>query len=268
MRFLFSIFLICIASYSFSQTIKRTKTIANDSVYIGLVNPFWAPIEIQLKPLDSTRAFVKVNPYGLLKRGDTLQNALVLPLRKVSDTVEIDLKNHLSFKATFGNPNTSYDKDFEYELPYPKGKAYRIMQSFGGNFSHNKPASKFAIDFTIPVGDTITAARSGRVFFVKDDSKEHCPTRKCIDKANKIYILHEDGTMAHYVHLDFEGTLVEVGDWVDAKQPIGISGFTGFTTKPHLHFVLYKSGSVSIPFVFKGIKRKKLRQGTVYKNSN
>ena len=255
-----------LASYGFSQTIKRTQKISNDSIYIGLVNPFWAPIELELKPLDSTKSYIKINSTGVLRKGDTLKNALILPLNKVRDTVKIDIKTYLSFKATFGNPNTSYDKEFEYELPYPKGKSYRIMQTFGGKFSHNRPSSKYAIDFTIPVGDTITAARSGRVFFVKEDSKEQCRTRKCIDKANKVYIIHDDGTMAHYVHLDFEGALVEVGDWVETGQPIGISGFTGFTTKPHLHFVMYKSGSVSIPFKFKGLRNKKLKQGKSYTN--
>lgn len=73
--------------------------------------------------------------------------------------------------------------------------------------------------------------------------------------------------MAHYVHLNFEGALVEVGDIVEANQPIGISGMTGFTTIPHLHFVLYKARSISIPFTFKGIKHKKLKLGKYYRNN-
>ena len=268
MRYILYIFILIVGSSCYAQTMKRTQYFQNDSIYIGLINPFLAPIEINSKPLDSVASFAKVNRYGLLKKGDTLKNALVLPLDKLLDTIKIDMKKYMSFKATFGNPNTTYNKDYKYELPYPKGKKYTIIQTFGGKFSHSKSHSKYAIDFGLAIGDTITAARAGHVFFVKEDSKTHCRTRKCVDMANKIYVLHDDGTMAHYVHLDFDGALVEVGDWVDEMQPIGISGMTGFTTIPHLHFVLYKSGSISIPYTFKGINKKKLKQGKAYLNSD
>ena len=250
-----------------SQNLKGSKHVKNDSVYLGLINPFMVPIEIKLTALDSTKSFIKINPYGLLKEGDTLIQALVIPFDKVKDTSKINFKDYVKFKANFGNPNEDYDKGFEYNLPFQKGKTYKIIQSFGGRFSHNKPHSKYAVDIGLAVGDTITAARSGKVFYVKEDSKEHCRTSKCIDMANKIYIIHDDGTMAHYVHLDFEGALVNVGDTVEVNQPIGISGMTGFTTIPHLHFVLYKARSISIPFKFRGIREKKLKQGKYYKNN-
>ena len=250
-----------------SQAIKRIQNILNDSLYIDLSNSLSAPIEIQFTVLDSTKSYVKFNPYGLLKVGDTLKRALVIPLDKVKDTAKVNFSAYLDYKITFGVPNETYDTDYKYELPFQKGKRYKIIQSFGGKFSHNKSYSKYAIDFGLPIGDTITAARRGKVYFVKEDSKEHCRTIKCIDMANKIYIIHDDGTMAHYVHLDFEGALVEVGDTVEANQPIGISGMTGFTTIPHLHFVLYKARSISIPFTFKGIRHNKLKQGRYYSNN-
>jgi len=267
-QFLFIIGLLLSIQFVHGQRLKRTKSVANDTVYLGLINPFLAPTEIKLTALDSTKSYIKINSYGLLKHGDTLKRALVIPLNRLKDTTKIDFSKYLKFSAKFGIPNEDYDKDFEYELPFQKGKRYKIIQSFGGKFSHSKKHSKFALDIGLAIGDTITAARKGRVFFVKEDSKEHCRTRKCVDMANKIYIIHNDGTMAHYVHLDFEGALVNVGDTVEANQPIGISGMTGFTTIPHLHFVLYKSGSESIPFVFKGIKHKKLKPGKYYKKTN
>lgn len=190
---------------------------------------------------------------------------MIIPLHKIADTSKINAKSYINFKANFGDPNTSIDKNYRYSLPYLKGKKYKITQSFGGKFSHNQPHSKYAIDFGTKVGDTITAVRSGTVFFVKEDSKEHCRTKKCIGKGNKVLIIHSDGSMAHYIHLDFEGALVEVGDKVADGQPIAISGMTGFTTIPHLHLVMYKYGSTSIPFYFKGQKQKKLKQGKYYK---
>lgn len=247
-----------------SQTMGRHDYIKNDSVHIDLINPFLAPMEIKIVPLDSTKHFVKHNSYGLLKHNDTLKSAVVIPLNYALDSLKTNIKEYISFDAKFGDPNIQIDKSYKYTLPYPKGKRYKIIQSFGGKFSHSKPHSRYAIDFSTQIGDTITAARSGKVYFVKQDSEEHCPTRKCIGKANKIMIIHEDGTMAHYVHLDFDGALVQVGDQVNVGQPIAISGMSGFTTTPHLHFVVYASGGISIPFYFNGLRQKKLKQGKYY----
>lgn len=257
--------LLIIQSSCLAQSVKRVTIFENDTVYISFINPFLAPLELHLTPLDSTKSYVGINPYGVVKYQDTLKNAIVLPISKVKDTSAIDVTKYIKFKGTFGDPNSKIDKDYRYSLPFPRGKRYKIIQSFGGNFSHNKTHSRYALDIGTQIGDTITAARPGTVVFVKEDSKEHCRTPKCADKGNKIIVVHDDGSLAHYVHLDFEGALVEVGEHIEDSQPIGISGMTGFTTTPHLHFVLLKPGSVSIPFKFKGQKRKKLKQGRYYK---
>jgi murein DD-endopeptidase MepM/ murein hydrolase activator NlpD len=251
-----------------AQTIETLKRIENDSVYIDFINPYLAPIEIKLSPLDSTKTFIKGNSYGVLKHIDTLKNALILPVNRVKDTSKINLKRFIEFKANFGDPNSKIDRTYEYSLPFPRGKRYKIIQSFGGNFSHNKPHSKYAIDIGTQIGDTITAIRPGTVFFVKEDSKEHCRTPKCVDKGNKVLILHDDGSIANYVHLDFNGAFVAVGDRVKDSEPIAISGMTGFTTIPHLHLVIHQSRGVSIPFKFKGQNTKKLKKGRFYKRKH
>ncbi len=264
-KILLLIVLIYFGQQTNAQSIKSSKRITNDSVYIDLINPFYAPLEINLSSLDSTKLYTKVNSHGILRYNDTLKNALIVPINRVPDTSIVSVASFIKFKANFGDPNSKIDEDYRYTLPYPKGKKYKIVQSFGGKFSHNKPHSKYAIDFGTKIGDTITAIRDGIIFFVKEDSNEYCRTRKCVDKGNKVLILHNDGTMAHYVHLDYEGALVDVGDKVKVGQPIAISGMTGFTTTPHLHLVMYKSGGSSIPFYFKGQKRKKLKQGKYYR---
>jgi murein DD-endopeptidase MepM/ murein hydrolase activator NlpD len=70
-------------------------------------------------------------------------------------------------------------------------------------------------------------------------------------RANYVRILHDDGTMALYAHLREEGVLVRVGQRVRAGQRIGLSGNTGFTSGPHLHFALQVNRGmrlVSVPF--------------------
>ena len=44
--------------------------------------------------------------------------------------------------------------------------------------------------------------------------------------------------MALYAHLQESGVLVRPGQHVRAGQQIGLSGNTGFTTGPHLHFAV------------------------------
>ena len=56
--------------------------------------------------------------------------------------------------------------------------------------------------------------------------------------ANFIRIVHDHGSMAVYAHHQHEGVQVRTGQRVRKGQPIGLSGNTGFSTAPHLHFVL------------------------------
>ena len=263
-RLLLTILLIAVIQKNFSQTIQSHKHIENDSIFIDFINPYLAPIEMNLSPKDSTKKYIKVKNYSVLKYNETLNNAVVIPIKKVKDTAKINISKFINFTMNFGLSTAIIDKNYKYHLPYPTGKSYKIIQSFGGDFSHYRTNSKFAIDFGLKIGDTITAARPGIVFYIKEDSKEYCGSLKCNDKANNILVLHDDGSIAHYVHLNYNGVLVEVGDTIKLDQPIGISGMTGFTTIPHLRFVIYKA-SKSIPFYFKGQKTKMLKKGWSYR---
>jgi murein DD-endopeptidase MepM/ murein hydrolase activator NlpD len=59
-------------------------------------------------------------------------------------------------------------------------------------------------------------------------------------RANLIFILHADGTIARYLHLQRGGAHVEVGDRVAAGDLIGFSGNTGYSQGPHLHFDVFR----------------------------
>jgi len=58
-------------------------------------------------------------------------------------------------------------------------------------------------------------------------------------RANLIFILHEDGTIARYLHLKQGGVHVDIGDRVAAGDLIGYSGNTGYSQNPHLHFDVF-----------------------------
>lgn len=48
-------------------------------------------------------------------------------------------------------------------------------------------------------------------------------------------VLHDDGTIAHYVHLSPGDLAVKAGQRVSRGEQLGLSGDTGFATGPHLH---------------------------------
>jgi hypothetical protein len=59
-----------------------------------------------------------------------------------------------------------------YNLPFEKGTEHRIVQGYGGLFSHMHIA---ALDFSMPEGTPVCAAREGVIYLFKDDSDEGGP---------------------------------------------------------------------------------------------
>ena len=132
----------------------------------------------------------------------------------------------------YSTPVTENTDNYEYELPFNKGTKYRVVQGYGGLFSHRYIA---AIDFEMPVGTTVCSARAGIIYRYKDDSDEGGVFSKYHDKANFIIIKHDDGSFGCYWHLRKNGVLIKNGH-VSAGEEIGISGATGQVLNPHLHF--------------------------------
>lgn len=140
---------------------------------------------------------------------------------------------------------------YEYRLPFAYARV-RVDQGPGGSFSHNDPQNLYAVDFALAEGTPIVAVREGVVMQVESDfDKAGLNREKFGGRANFIRIVHDDGTMAVYAHLQPEGVEVRTGQRVRLGQRIGLSGNTGFSTAPHLHFVLQVNRGMrleSIPF--------------------
>jgi len=140
--------------------------------------------------------------------------------------------------------------DFQYvQIPLSEGATAHFGQTFHGYFSHNG-ASRYAVDLSMPEGTTVTAARGGRVLSIKEDSDSGCGEVSCASDGNFVNIDHGDGTKAIYYHLQQDGALVDVGDIVCAGEPIGLSGNTGFSTGPHLHFSISNATGQTLPLRF------------------
>ncbi|MFT3903093.1 MAG: M23 family metallopeptidase [Niabella sp.] len=140
---------------------------------------------------------------------------------------------------------------YVYDLPYPKGKRYLKIQGYFSHFTHKRRA---AIDFKMPIGSTVCAAREGTVVRLKSDSHNGGIAKGKRQLANFIVIQHADGSRAGYWHLMHDGILVAIGDSVQKGQPIARSGNTGYTYLPHLHFIVWgqnrEGGFTQIPTRF------------------
>ena len=129
-------------------------------------------------------------------------------------------------------PVTKNVQNYEYSLPFKKGIRYRVVQGYGGLFSHRYIA---AIDFEMPIGTPVCAARAGLIYSYKDDSDDGGFFSKYKNKANYIIIKHNDGSFGCYWHLKKNGASIKSG-YVSEGQQIGFSGATGQVLRPHLHF--------------------------------
>lgn len=157
-----------------------------------------------------------------------------------------------------GSNCARHDDSYPYQLPYWPGTKFKVTQGYNGRFSHTG-ANQYAIDWQMPEGTPVCAARDGIVVRVKDDSDRGGPSMDFDRFNNYVLIRHEDGTLGHYCHLQKGGVLVKVGQAVVAGEVIAHSGTTGFSSGPHLHFCVFKTRNgrerISIPVRFRTADR-------------
>jgi len=132
-----------------------------------------------------------------------------------------------------------------YALPYGSGSRHLFVQGANSSFSHQH---ELAFDFKMAIGSTVCASREGVVIAVKEDSDRGGLKDEYLGDGNHIIIRHSDGSMAQYWHLQQNGVLVSEGDSVKKGQAIGLSGNTGYSAFPHLHFqVIGADGKEILP---------------------
>lgn len=141
-------------------------------------------------------------------------------------------------------------------LPYPEGATYRVTQgNCSDSFGHRAeaPASRHAYDFGMAMGSILIASREGTVLRVVDENPDGTGTRSDI---NWIWIRHPDGTVTEYAHLLQGSARVVEGEAVVRGDTIALSGNSGPTTGPHLHFVVFEQEGdpTSIPVTFRNTK--------------
>ncbi|MEO7922896.1 MAG: M23 family metallopeptidase [Chitinophagaceae bacterium] len=125
------------------------------------------------------------------------------------------------------------DSSYIYTLPFEYKKKVFLIQGYESMFSHK---GEKALDFKVKAGTKVCAARAGIVKDTRKDSDKGGLKPGNLSDGNYIVIQHNDGSTAWYWHFQKDGVLVSPGDTVRVGQLIGLSGNTGYSAFPHLHF--------------------------------
>ena len=130
-------------------------------------------------------------------------------------------------------------------LQYPVENVV-VTQYFGNTpFSSKNPqvyngSGHNGLDFGIKVGTPIMSAAAGTVLGT-GDTDVAC---NGVSYGKWVLVKHTNGLSTLYAHLSV--IQVRVGDSLIAKEKVGLSGNTGYSTGPHLHFTVYASDAVQI----------------------
>ena len=116
----------------------------------------------------------------------------------------------------------------------------RLSSGFGSRKAPTKGASTYhkGVDWATPIGTSVVASCSGKVVQAGWGS----------GYGYVVYIDHEDGRQTRYGHLS--KVLVKPGQYVNQGDKIALSGNTGRSTGPHLHFEIRINGSPVNPLKY------------------
>jgi murein DD-endopeptidase MepM/ murein hydrolase activator NlpD len=155
-----------------------------------------------------------------------------------------------------GEPNVTHRPSAPYRAPFALARRFRVSQAPPDAVTHTDAASRNAVDIEMPVGTAVHAAREGLVINVARNHFRSGLQLASMSEANFVQVLHDDGTYAIYAHLQLDTVRVRPGQRVGRGEYIANSGNTGFSSGPHLHFVVLRNvglRSESLPVTFAGV---------------
>jgi murein DD-endopeptidase MepM/ murein hydrolase activator NlpD len=210
----------------------------DDNKYqLFIKNPVKCPIRVLLSCQNEkvNKILNRLSPILLEASADTL----------ITIMDQGNLENKIDVALRIGNPNIAIQSSKIKSLPYPNGYSYELLQGNNSTPTHNSNISRYAFDFNMSTGDTVTSVQDGYVIGVIDGYHGWGNGDKWKSYANQVMIYD---TVSHlftmYGHLKHNGSLVKVGDYVTIGQPIALSGQTGQAQEEHLHFNVMQADNV------------------------
>ena len=175
-----------------------------------------------------------------VKSGDSLSS--IAQANKIKLEVLLDVNELASETLTAGQqlflPGVGLDqKTLQSRMGelfiLPISASFRWSSSYGWRADPFTGVQSFhtGVDMACPEGTPILAAMSGKISDVGSNRTY----------GNYIIINHGNGYQTLYAHMS--KTIAKKGQWVSQGTKIGLVGSTGYSTGPHLHFMVYKNGN-------------------------
>ena len=127
-------------------------------------------------------------------------------------------------------------------MRFPTVKQYRVSSNFNPrrlNPVTGRVAPHKGVDFAVPIGTPVLAVGDGEVVQAK----------RSAGAGNYVAIRHGRQYMTRYMHMS--KLLVKPGDKVKRGDRIGLSGSTGRSTGPHLHYEIWINNQAVNPLTAK-----------------
>lgn len=237
-----------------SQVKKTAKIGSRNSVLLSADTNKAGGYEFEAENLNPYTVTLSVDFESLSNLSPSLKLPLFVEIpgrsrKKVLQLKKISPSEGTNYRSTYGWVRGSafavHQDEYLYRLPFSQGANVYVSQGYHGETSH-KGLSAYAIDFPVPIGTAIYAAREGIVVGAEGSNTLGAPSPEYRQYANYVIIEHSDGTMGNYYHLKQGGPAVSIGQKVKKGDLIGYSGNTGYTSGPHLHFSVSKVDPVSM----------------------
>lgn len=145
-----------------------------------------------------------------------------------------------------GDKFPSYWSDEGTELPLQLKNSPLASYDQITSLLKDRPTHK-GMDFKTPVGTEVRAPFAGTVLRTNWNWGAN---------GNCVEMQYADGTLAKFLHLS--ENKVKVGDKVEAGAVVALTGNTGHSTAPHLHYQLNQGEKVVDPIDYHGTVRRKL----------
>lgn len=161
-------------------------------------------------------------------------------------------------------------------LPLPLKNPFMVWAEFDGDYMTHTGFAKYCYDFArvengsplrpggkrfiaedyLMFGEPVYSVTSGEVNMVKEDAPDNSGGDYGYE-GNSVVIKTQEGHFVFYTHLKQDSVRVEEGQKVGDGTLLGLAGNSGMSSEPHLHFCIYDSNWVSLPFYFKKIQVQK-----------